>query len=70
MNIRKTVRGFASVDVADVTIKDQLFLKRCTFVAGAGFRVASHDASLAKAKKAIAAREEGRKVDGKDIISD
>jgi len=68
VNIRRTVRGLASVGAAAVTIEDQVFPKRCTYAAGAGVRVVDRNASLARVKTAIAAREEARVVDGKDIL--
>jgi len=68
VNIRRTVRGLASVGAAAVTIEDQVFPKRCTYAAGAGVRVVSRDESLARVRTAIVAREEARDIDGRDIL--
>ena len=68
VNIRRTVCGLASVGSSAVTIEDQVFPKQCTYAAGAGVRVVSWDASLARVKTAIAAKEEARDADGRDTV--
>ena len=70
VNIRRTVRGLASVGAAAVTIEDQVFPKCCTYAAGTGVRVISRNASQARVRTAIAAREEARDIDGRDILSE
>jgi len=68
LNIRRTVRGLASVGAAAVTIEDQVFPKRCTYAAGADVRVISRETSYQRIQAAIAARDEVSNDKGKDIL--
>ncbi len=68
LNIRRTIRGFASAGAAAVTIEDQKFPKKCTYAAGTGVRVVSTEECRARVEVAIAARNEARDVDGNDIL--
>ncbi len=68
MNIRRTIRDFASVGAAAVSIEDQIFPKKCTYAAGSGVRVVSFEECRERMKIALAARDEARKIDGNDIL--
>ena len=67
-NIRMTVRGLAAAGAAAVTIEDQVFPKRCTYAAGTGVKVVSREASLARIRCALGARDEAKHLDGNDIL--
>jgi 2-methylisocitrate lyase-like PEP mutase family enzyme len=68
MNIRRTIRSFASTGAAAVTIEDQMFPKKCTYAAGKGVKVVPFEECKVRIKTAIAARDEARMIDGNDIL--
>ena len=68
MNIRRTIRSFASAGAAAITIEDQMFPKKCTYAAGKGVRVVSFEECKARIMTAIAARDEARMLDGNDVL--
>jgi 2-methylisocitrate lyase-like PEP mutase family enzyme len=67
-NVRQTIRQMASLNsVAAISIEDQLFPKRCTYVAGSSVTVTTRDDAVKRIQTALAARDEvyertGRKV--------
>ena len=67
-NVRATVRGLAAAGAAAVTIEDQEWPKRCTVVAGGGVRVVSRHAAARRVAAALAARDEARSMDGREIM--
>lgn len=68
VNIRRTIRSFAAVGAAAVTIEDQAFPKKCTYAAGEGVRVISREESVSRIKAVMKARDEVRSLDGRDIL--
>jgi 2-methylisocitrate lyase-like PEP mutase family enzyme len=67
-NMRRAIQGFASVGAAAVTIEDQVFPKKCTYIAGASVRVVERPKSIARIKAALAARQEALEKDGNRIL--
>lgn len=57
LNVKRTVRGYASSGFAGVMIEDQLWPKRCGHTQGK--RVVSRDEALARIRAAVDARDEG-----------
>lgn len=68
VNIRRTVRAFASAGAAAVTIEDQVFPKKCTYAAGEGVRVVSREECFTRVKAALAAQKEAKEIDGNEIL--
>eukprot|EP00521_Asterionellopsis_glacialis_P009636 CAMPEP_0195288768 /NCGR_PEP_ID=MMETSP0707-20130614/5298_1 /TAXON_ID=33640 /ORGANISM="Asterionellopsis glacialis, Strain CCMP134" /LENGTH=308 /DNA_ID=CAMNT_0040348669 /DNA_START=176 /DNA_END=1099 /DNA_ORIENTATION=+ len=67
-NVQRTIRGFASAGAAAVTIEDQKFPKKCTFVAGSGINVISREAAIARVRTALKARDQALEDDGNEIL--
>jgi 2-methylisocitrate lyase-like PEP mutase family enzyme len=66
--MRRAIRGLAAAGAAAITIEDQVFPKRCTYVAGDGVRVVDREASLRRLKTALASRHEANEVDGTHVL--
>jgi len=66
LNIRRTIRSFASAGAAAVTIEDQQFPKKCTYAAGKHISIISQEECIERIQIAVAARNEVR--DGDILI--
>ena len=67
-NIRRAVRGLAQAGAAAITIEDQVFPKKCTYLAGNAIRVEERTQALTRIRTALVAQQEAREVDGNDIL--
>jgi 2-methylisocitrate lyase-like PEP mutase family enzyme len=57
-NVRQTIRQMAALGVAAISIEDQLFPKKCTYVAGSGVTVTNRENAAKRIRTALAARRE------------
>jgi 2-methylisocitrate lyase-like PEP mutase family enzyme len=67
-NVRQTIRRMATIGAAAISVEDQVFPKRCTYVAGSGVNVISRDESRKRIRAALAAQEEAYEQDGNRIL--
>ena len=67
-NIRQTIRRAAALGAAAITIEDQVFPKRCTYIAGQGVHVVERNEAINRVKAALAARKEAWEQDGNHIM--
>ena len=67
-NVRQTVRQMAAIRAAAITIEDQVFPKRCTYVAGTGVNVVSREQARQRMRAALAAQTEAWEQDGNRIL--
>ena len=66
-NVRETIRRMAAIKAAAITIEDQVFPKKCTYLAGSGINIVSQKDSFDRVRTALAARQEAEEVDGNRI---
>jgi 2-methylisocitrate lyase-like PEP mutase family enzyme len=67
-NVRQTIRRVAALGAAAITIEDQVFPKRCTYVAGRGVNVVERHEAVQRVNAALAAREEAWERDGNPMM--
>jgi len=67
-NVRQTIRRAAALGVAAISIEDQVFPKRCTYIAGSGINVIDRGEAVKRVKAALAARDEAWEQDGNHIL--
>lgn len=67
-NIRRTVRQMANIGAAAISIEDQEFPKKCTYVAGSGVTVLDRDEAKRRIQIALAAKKEAWEKDGNKIL--
>jgi 2-methylisocitrate lyase-like PEP mutase family enzyme len=67
-NVRQTIRQMAAIRAAAITIEDQVFPKRCTYVAGTGVNVVSREQARQRMRAALAAQTEAWEQDGNRIL--
>ena len=67
-NIRETVRRMAAIKAAAITIEDQIFPKRCTYIAGTDITCVSREESINRIRTALAAQKEAYELDGNYIL--
>ncbi|CAJ1945218.1 unnamed protein product [Cylindrotheca closterium] len=67
-NIRRTIRDVASLKAAAISIEDQTFPKRCTYVAGKGITVLDRAAAKERMQWALAAQQEAYEQDGNQLL--
>ena len=67
-NVRQTIRQMASLRAAAITMEDQVFPKRCTYVAGAGVNVVTREEASRRIRAALAAQTEAWEQDGNRIL--
>jgi 2-methylisocitrate lyase-like PEP mutase family enzyme len=66
-NVRETIRRMAAIKAAAITIEDQVFPKKCTYLAGSGINIVSRQDATDRVKAALAAQREAEEVDGNRI---
>lgn len=66
-NVRETIRRMAAIKAAAITIEDQVFPKRCTYIAGSGINIVSRAESMDRVRTALAAQKEAEEIDGNRI---
>lgn len=66
-NVRETIRRMAAIKAAAITIEDQVFPKRCTYIAGTGINIVSRQDATNRIKTALAAKREAEEIDGNRI---
>lgn len=66
-NVRETIRRMAAIKAAAITIEDQVFPKKCTYIAGSGINIVSRKDATDRVKTALAAKQEAEEVDGNRI---
>ncbi len=67
-NIRQTIRRAAAMGAAAISIEDQVFPKRCTYVAGTNVNVVDRKDAVDRVRTAIAAQKEAYEQDGNKIL--
>ena len=67
-NVRQTIRRAASLGATAISIEDQVFPKRCTFVAGSNVNVVGRDDSIKRIRTALAAKHESLEQDGNNVM--
>eukprot|EP00977_Amphora_coffeiformis_P006237 scaffold1341_cov178-Amphora_coffeaeformis.AAC.14 len=67
-NVRQTIHQLAAIRAAAVTIEDQVFPKRCTYVAGTGVNVVTRKEARRRMRAALAARDEAWERQGHRIL--
>lgn len=67
-NLRQTVRRAAALGAAALSIEDQVFPKRCTYVAGSSVNIVERSQAVDRIKTAVAARQEALEQDGNEIL--
>ena len=67
-NVRQTIRRAAALGAAAITIEDQVFPKRCTYVAGSGVNVVERKEAAKRVITALSARKEAWERDGNHIM--
>lgn len=67
-NIRETIRRMAAVKAAAITIEDQVFPKKCTYIAGSGVNIVSRTDAIDRIQTALAAQKEAEEIDGNRIL--
>eukprot|EP00536_Pseudo-nitzschia_multiseries_P004670 jgi/Psemu1/188583/e_gw1.79.64.1 len=63
-NMRETVRRMAATKAAALTIEDQVFPKKCTYLAGSGINIVSRTDAIDRVRAALAAQTEAGEIDG------
>jgi len=66
-NVRETIRRMAATKAAAITIEDQVFPKKCTYMAGSGINIVSKQDATDRIKTALAAKQEAEEADGNRI---
>lgn len=66
-NVRETIRRMAAIKAAAITIEDQVFPKRCTYIAGTGINIVSRQDATDRVRTALAAKKEAEEADGNRI---
>uniref|UniRef100_A0A7S0T8F5 Methylisocitrate lyase n=1 Tax=Pseudo-nitzschia delicatissima TaxID=44447 RepID=A0A7S0T8F5_9STRA len=66
-NVRETIRRMAAIKAAAITIEDQVFPKKCTYIAGSGINIVSRKDATDRVKTALAAKQEAEEADGNRI---
>ena len=66
-NVRETIRRMAATKAAAITIEDQVFPKKCTYMAGSGINIVSRQDATDRIKTALAAKQEAEEADGNRI---
>mmetsp|Transcript_78 Transcript_78/g.200 ORF Transcript_78/g.200 Transcript_78/m.200 type:complete len:392 (-) Transcript_78:83-1258(-) len=66
-NVRETIRRMAAIKAAAITIEDQVFPKRCTYIAGSGINIVSRTDAIDRVRTALAAQKEAEEIDGNRI---
>jgi 2-methylisocitrate lyase-like PEP mutase family enzyme len=66
-NVRETIRRMAATKAAAITIEDQVFPKKCTYMAGSGINIVSRKDATDRIKTALAAKQEAEEADGNRI---
>lgn len=66
-NVRETIRRMAAIKAAAITIEDQVFPKKCTYMAGSGINIVSREDATDRVKTALAAKQEAEEADGNRI---
>ena len=66
-NVRETIRRMAAIKAAAITIEDQVFPKRCTYIAGTGINIVSRQDATDRVRTALAAKQEAKDADGNRI---
>jgi 2-methylisocitrate lyase-like PEP mutase family enzyme len=67
-NVRQTIRRAAAIGAAAISIEDQHFPKRCTYVAGRGVNVVDREEAIRRVRTALAAQKEALEQDGNQIM--
>jgi 2-methylisocitrate lyase-like PEP mutase family enzyme len=67
-NMRRMIRDMASLGAAAITIEDQCFPKRCTYVAGTEVTVLDRSEAKRRMQLALAAQSEAYEQDGNKIL--
>jgi len=68
-NLRRQIRGFARAGAACISIEDQVFPKKCTYIQGdKGSNVVSRESSMARVRTALAAAKEAFEKDGNEVL--
>eukprot|EP00980_Cylindrotheca_fusiformis_P005122 scaffold1087_cov136-Cylindrotheca_fusiformis.AAC.8 len=67
-NMRRTVRDLARLGAAAVTIEDQCFPKKCTYVAGSSVTVLDRSEAKQRMQLAVQAQTEAYEKDGNKIL--
>ena len=67
-NVRRTIHSLAALGAAGVTIEDQIFPKRCTYVAGSSVQVVSREQAQQRIRTAIQARDEAWEQRGQKLL--
>jgi len=63
-NMRETIRRMAATKAAAITIEDQVFPKRCTYIAGSEINIVSRTDAIDRVRTALAAQTEAEEIDG------
>ena len=66
-NVRETIRRYAALHAAAITIEDQVFPKRCTYMAGQDIAVVSRSDAIQRIRTAKQAQQEAYEQDGNRI---
>ena len=67
-NVRETIRRMAAIKAAAITIEDQVFPKKCTYMAGSGVNIVSRTDAIDRIQTALAAQKEAEERDGNRIL--
>ena len=67
-NVHQTIRQMAAIRAAAITIEDQKFPKRCTYIAGSGVNVIEREDATQRIRAAMAAKKEAWDQDGNKIL--
>lgn len=67
-NVRETIRRMAAIKAAAITIEDQVFPKKCTYIAGSGINIVSRTEAIDRIQTALAAQKEAEEIDGNRIL--
>jgi len=67
-NVRQTVLSMASTGATALSIEDQNFPKRCTYVAGKSVNVVNRQDAIARIETALAAQEEAFERTGNPLL--
>lgn len=66
-NVRETIRRMAAIKAAAITIEDQVFPKKCTYIAGSGINIVSRQDAIDRVRTSLAAKQEAEEADGNRI---
>mmetsp|Transcript_53806 Transcript_53806/g.60112 ORF Transcript_53806/g.60112 Transcript_53806/m.60112 type:complete len:361 (-) Transcript_53806:150-1232(-) len=67
-NVRETIRRIASLKAAAITIEDQCFPKKCTYIAGSSVNIVSRTDAINRMGCALAAQKEAEEIDGNRML--